>query len=304
MIRAVATLVMLITMITVPATAASAATTAIHVYPGDSIQATVDAALPGDTIIVHKGVYHQSVKIGTDDITLKGAGAILDGNLPADPGTTFLWEDSGIWKIGIWLSTGVSGITVTGFEIRDYGGLVFGVDWGIGIWLDGSHDNHIINNELTDSGIMASGSDNNIIEGNNVSGSMGGITLERGSHYNRVIKNKITGASVGIMLDEGSNYNIIEKNKVANSGLAGIVISGPTDQYGTWEAHDNAVINNKVTSSGLYGIILAYLSSDNLVKGNKVSDSGIYDLCEIELTGTGNVWEDNIYETFGIGEVP
>ena len=76
-------------LVTIAVTTPVSASVGIHVYPGDSIQAAVDAASPGDTIIVHKGEYHQSVKIGTNDITLKGAGAILDGTPPADPGTTF-----------------------------------------------------------------------------------------------------------------------------------------------------------------------------------------------------------------------
>src|ERR1041384_703439 len=47
------------------------------VGPGDSIQAAIDAAQPGDTIIV-KGVHHENVAITTDGITLRGIGAVLE----------------------------------------------------------------------------------------------------------------------------------------------------------------------------------------------------------------------------------
>ena len=271
------------------ATPVSAAT--IDVYPGDSIQTAVDSASPGDEIIVHAGEYHQSVKIGKNNITLKGVGAILDGDDPADDGTTFLWLDGNTitdpdWKISIWLSAGVSGVTITGFEIRDYG------EWGMAIWLERfSHDNRVIKNELTGStmvGIMVSTSNGNLIMKNKVSNSFG-IVLEQQSHYNEVIENKITdSAMAGIILDEDSTYNIIEKNKVSNSGMVGIAIG---------DSHNNEVLNNKITDSAQFGIALGGSSSGNLIKGNKVSGSGTYDLCELALTVIDNSWENNNYDT-------
>jgi pectin methylesterase-like acyl-CoA thioesterase len=43
----------------------------IVVGPGESIQAAVNKANPGDTVLVKPGVYHQSVQIRTDGITLR-----------------------------------------------------------------------------------------------------------------------------------------------------------------------------------------------------------------------------------------
>lgn len=61
-------------------TAASAWTShTIVVRPGQSIQAAVNRANPGDTILIKPGVYHQSVQIRTDDITLRGSGAFPGG---------------------------------------------------------------------------------------------------------------------------------------------------------------------------------------------------------------------------------
>lgn len=45
------------------------------VRPGESIQKAVDTARAGDTVLVLPGTYHESVQIGTDRITLRGAGA-------------------------------------------------------------------------------------------------------------------------------------------------------------------------------------------------------------------------------------
>ncbi|MEV5681383.1 MULTISPECIES: right-handed parallel beta-helix repeat-containing protein [unclassified Streptomyces] len=55
----------------------SSATTAhdhLVVRPGESIQQAVDAARPGDTVVVLPGTYRESVLITTPDLTLTGSG--------------------------------------------------------------------------------------------------------------------------------------------------------------------------------------------------------------------------------------
>ena len=74
--------------LSVPAAAAAAGGTTIVVNPGQSIQAAVNQAQPGDTVLVKPGVYHQSVQIRTDGITLRGSGDFLGGTViepPASP---------------------------------------------------------------------------------------------------------------------------------------------------------------------------------------------------------------------------
>src|SRR5947208_6494971 len=58
------------------------ASTTITVNPGQSIQAAVDAASPGDTIVVKPGFYNENVVITKDGITLKGFGATLHPGTP------------------------------------------------------------------------------------------------------------------------------------------------------------------------------------------------------------------------------
>jgi hypothetical protein len=74
--------------LSVPATAAAAGGSTIVVHPGQSIQAAVNQARPGDTVLVKPGVYHQAVQIRTDGITLRGSGDFLGGTVlkpPASP---------------------------------------------------------------------------------------------------------------------------------------------------------------------------------------------------------------------------
>jgi hypothetical protein len=67
-------------------TAASAWTSeTIVVGPGQSIQAAVDRADPGDTVLIKPGVYHQSVQIRTDGITLRGSGDFRGGTVLVPP---------------------------------------------------------------------------------------------------------------------------------------------------------------------------------------------------------------------------
>jgi hypothetical protein len=44
------------------------------VHPGESIQKAVDAAAPGDTVLLTPGTYRQSVQISTSGLTLRGTG--------------------------------------------------------------------------------------------------------------------------------------------------------------------------------------------------------------------------------------
>ena len=52
-----------------------------HVHPGESIQAAIDAASPGDTIKVARGVFHENLTITTNGITLRGRGPNQQGTV-------------------------------------------------------------------------------------------------------------------------------------------------------------------------------------------------------------------------------
>jgi len=57
----------------------------IVVSPGQSIQAAVNRARPGFTILLRPGVYHQSIQIRTSGITLLGSGSSRHGTVIKPP---------------------------------------------------------------------------------------------------------------------------------------------------------------------------------------------------------------------------
>jgi nitrous oxidase accessory protein NosD len=61
------------------------ASSVIVVGPGQSIQAAINAARPGTTVFVEPGVYHQSVQIRKNGITLRGSGAFHGGTVLVPP---------------------------------------------------------------------------------------------------------------------------------------------------------------------------------------------------------------------------
>jgi Right handed beta helix region len=67
--------------------ASAAASTTIVVGPGQSIQAAINHARPGATILVRPGVYHQSLVIRKNGITLRGSGDFRGGTVLEPPKT-------------------------------------------------------------------------------------------------------------------------------------------------------------------------------------------------------------------------
>ncbi|MFE5796196.1 nitrous oxide reductase family maturation protein NosD [Streptomyces sp. NPDC056503] len=94
------------------AAAPSAENRKVHlVKPGDSIQKAVDAAKPGDTIVLSPGTYRESVRITTSGLKLLGSGR---GSTVLVPGDAV--ADDACAKAG-------HGICVTGTESRPVQGV-------------------------------------------------------------------------------------------------------------------------------------------------------------------------------------
>jgi hypothetical protein len=123
------------TTLTIPAGAQSA-TSRIVVGPGESIQAALDTAAPGSTIVVRPGTYFEQLRITTDDITVRARNVVLSPPAETVDGTCQEEGATGICVIGDVDESGaviepVRNVTISGITTRDFTGTgiyAYGVD--------------------------------------------------------------------------------------------------------------------------------------------------------------------------------
>jgi len=158
---------------------------------------------------------------------------------------------------------------------------------GVGIFLDWSENNIIINN-IADSNayhgiVLEWFSDGNEVTNNSATGGLVGISLDMSSNnivsYNNASLNKI-----GISLEWLSNNNNIFLNTMCNNQYHGISFS--------WESNYNLIRNNTIGYNNKYGVYV-YESSNNTIYHNDI----LYNIDQA-FDNAFNAW-DNGYPTGG-----
>src|SRR5215213_5984051 len=176
------------------------------VGPGESIQKAINAADPGDTIVV-RGIHHEDVAIRKDGIKLRGDDAVIEApaRAKADSPCSKVFGPEAICVLGdVNLKTGkltgsrvrdvsISGFTIRGFKQKPNKG--FGTTIVIDVWgarnatVEGNHgvgnlgagigidgeglNNTIRNNDLTDNkddGVWVAEQRNATIANNTIKG--------------------------------------------------------------------------------------------------------------------------------------
>ena len=194
------------------ALAAASPALADNVVVSTSIQAAVDAARPGDTIVVPPGRYHESVRIEKSRITVRGSrGAVLDA--------------SG-FAVGMRVATGPGGpgcpaptlsdISIDGLRIESAsftGVLLRGVD-GFTV-----RDGVYTGNE--EYAIFPICSQNGTVDSNDVEGTDDAAIYVGNSHDVVVDRNHATDSTVGIEIE--NSIGIVVRNNTAIGNTSGIV---------------------------------------------------------------------------------
>ncbi len=293
-----------------------------------TIQAGVDAAQPGDAVLIGAKTYYETVVVPAEksDLIIRGEDrndVIVEGDFES--------QTIGIQVFGARVE--VSNLTVTGFTYT-------GVRWSE---TTDYHARYLTAHNNRDYGIYAFDARGGVIEDSYASGqadagfyignchpcdaviqrvvaewnalgysgtNAGGNLVIRDSYWN------LNGA--GILpntLDSQSNPPqrslTITGNTIVDSGNVDAPARGSTPPalgfgIGVTGGAGNIIENNTISGSSRYGIVLTpypedtpnlYRPSGNIVRNNDVSDSGLFDLSLAALSGDWNCFSGNTHGT-------
>ena len=184
----------------------------IHlVKDGDSIQAAVEAAQPGDTIQVMPGIYSETVYIDKDDIHLLGV--IQEGKRATM---------DGLGKLNDAILYSGNNVVIENFRITKYK--------GNGIMGQAGNNFEIRNNVIVDTGIYGifpQLGTNGLVEHNVVSGIEDAAIYIGMSDNIHVAYNEVFDSVAGIEI-ENSRHAIVEHNNAHNNtgGILAFVTPG------------------------------------------------------------------------------
>src|SRR5215211_2388299 len=271
------------------------------VGPGESIQKAINAADPGDTIVV-RGVHREDVVIRKNGIKLRGDDAVIQGppRAKADSPCSKAFGPEAICVLGdVNIKTGklegqrVSDVSVSGFTIRGFkqkpkgegtimidvfgarnatveGNHVVGNNGaGIGIGADGLN-NTIENNDLTDNkdaGVsVLQGERNATVANNAFTGNDRGI-FATDSTETKILSNDITDNNLGMLVEKSTGTKILS-NDITDSTVSGTVI---------FKSTGTKIVSNDISRSGDTGIVIfgpERANNDAKVVGNHISGGG------------------------------
>jgi len=286
----------------------------IHVYPGDSIQAAINAAGTGDSIVVHEGTYSENVDVNKTV------------NLLAEGAVTVNWADPNDHVFNVTANyVNMTGFTVIGATVFPWAGICLynvnncnisnnnALNNSYGICLSSTNNNILINNSAYNNinhGIYLAYSDNNVLTDNNASSNFMGIHLDH-SNNNILASNNASSNYYGISLYYYSNNNTLTNNNAYNNHY-GITLyffsnnntltnNNAYNNYGCgiflyYHSSNNTIINNNAYNNGI-GIHLYLYNTNNTLTYNHVYDNS-YDGIHLFSSNNNTLTNNNAYNTY------
>jgi parallel beta-helix repeat protein len=252
------------------------------VGPGESIQKAIDAADPGDTIVV-RGVHREEVVIRKNGIKLRGDDAVIEAptRAKADSPCSKTFGPEAICVLGdVSLKTGkligqrvsdvsVSGFTIRGFKIKGKGDAkAFVID------VYAARNATVVGNRAIGNvpgGIVVFRNVNTTVAKNHFIGSSettaDGINVDNDARNTTVVKNVVRSIPEGL--------NAIEVEESIDTTVAGNDLA--TGSVGVFVEVSTAtkILSNDMSRSGFAGIFMAGPKPANVkVVGNNISGGG------------------------------
>ena len=258
----------------------------VHVvWPGESIQKAVDAAAPGDTVLLAPGTFQESVKIGTPGLTLRGMGRAT----VLEPGTGKDTNKCAQKGYGICIAgtkardlkgVTITSLTVTGFPkagvlsmatdgltVQNVTAVKNGV-WGIA--QERSVRGRFLDNYARDNG------DAGLFLANTINEEAGATDTE-GTVIQR---NRLEGNRIGVTVRRLRNLVVARNHLTDNCAAVFVVGDENKPKAGAVTVRDNYVAHNnkscpktaRLDALQGSGIVLTG-TDDNLVTGNIVRDN-------------------------------
>lgn len=237
---------LLVTALTAAPAAAKSHPDVVH--PGESIQDAVDAASPGDTIVVHAGTYHESVSIQTDGITLRAKGRVVLKPSTDGSGLCNADEEVGICVVPADIDLGtfsyterVTDVTIIGLRVIGFeGDGIFGFGT-MGLTVSGVR---AVANE--DYGIASFDGVGTTFVKDRASGSHdAGIYIGDSPHANAVVmNNRAWNNALGVLVRHSRDV-LVSDNKASKNCL-GIFLLNDGQDGGSG---DIAVLDNRVVAN-------------------------------------------------------
>jgi parallel beta-helix repeat protein len=236
------------------------------VTPGESIQAAIQASLPGNIIEVHSGTYHEKINI-TKRLVIRGV----------DVGNGLPVVDAG--GEGSAIKITADGVQLESLVVMNATG--FGAGSGIKVT---SKDCIIMNNSAHNNpdGIALLNSDNNTLINNNLSKNGYGIYLSSSAN-NTLFGNSLGNNEYGILLSSSTNNTAFGNNLSSNNGYGISLLS----------SDNNTVLGNNLSNDRYAGIRLDSSNknelSNNHIRG-MMSGEGI----EFHESGNNTILSNNL----------
>jgi len=254
-----------------------------------TIQAAVDRARPGDTVVVPPGIYHESVLITTSHLTLRGSQAAVidaagfDQGIEVGTGTV----TTGLDGFPRCPAIQVRDVTVEGLTVRDAsddGIRLIGVD---GFTVRGGR--YVGNDEY---GVFPSCSTNGLIAGNFARGANDTAFYVGNDTHVTVTGNRASGNTSAYEV-ENSSF-VVERGNQASGNTAGILVFVLPNLPRTVSSHvlieGNTLVHNNRPNP------VSPTSGEDL--GLVPTGSGILDIAGDDVTVRDNVITGN--DTVGI----